>query len=262
VASTRERAFAVAAVRALGARGEALCSRRSPLLRRFAVELLREPGRLAAEAASLARPVPAGIAEIDASWYAPPPPSRRPDAAAWLERRAYGHLVESAPPSANSEALDRIEQRSAGQVTELLLALGRRRVATAFLGAPRGALAQLCARLGEPAASQLLDEVRTLASQVSRDEVLAAQRALFGPGADALEDARALFLRVGSAWLAPVLLVGGGDRLRRFAQRLPRPLGQALLGDAATAQPAGEAESAAVLGAAGAWLASLRLRAV
>jgi hypothetical protein len=33
---------------------------------------------------------------------------------------------------------------------------------------------------------------------------------------------------VGAGWLAPALAVSGGDRLQRVAQRLPRPLGEAL----------------------------------
>jgi hypothetical protein len=259
--STSDRAFAVAAVRALGARAEGACARRSPALRRLAVELARDPARLTAEAVALARPVPVGIGEVHASWFTPPPPSRRADAALYLQRRGYGHLVETAVDSDPADPADKLEQRSAMQVPELLRALGRRRVATAFSGAPRGALAQLCARLGEPAAGELLAEVRALASQVSPEEVVAAQRALSHPGVDALEDARDLFLRVGMDWLAPALRARGGDRLQRFAQRLPLPLGRALVAAAARA-PAPDGEGGAALAAAAAALATLRPRAL
>jgi hypothetical protein len=256
---TRDRAFAVAAVRALGPHAEGYCARRSPDVRRFAAELARDPTRLRAEAAALDRAVPAGIAEVHPSWYAAPPAAARPEAAAWLERRAYGHLVETAVADPQ-EPLGKLELRATSQVAQLLVALGRRRVAAAFSGAPRGALAQLCARLGEPYAGQLLAEVRALASQVGPDEVMAAQRALADGAMDALEDARALFLRVGIAWLGPALMTRGGDRLRRFAQRLPQGLGRALLHG--TSQPSSEAELAAVLAAATAALASLRSRTV
>jgi hypothetical protein len=145
-------------------------------------------------------------------------------------------------------------------------------VATAFWGAPRGGLAQLCARLGEPAAGELVAEVHKLSSSgpLPNDEVKAAQRALFRLGLDgrnsegrALEaraageaDAgRTLFLRIGCGWLAPAAAFGGGDRLQRLAQQLPRDVGQLLLDEAST--PASEAERQAVL-----LLASARPRAL
>jgi hypothetical protein len=264
---TRDRAFAVAAVRALGARAELLCGRRSAALRRYAALLVREPALLDSEAARLDGAVPAGLREVHPSWYAEPPASSRPEAQAWLERRAYGHLVEMSVGGSSGlgTLVDRLEQGDPNTLTELLYALGRRRVATAFSGAPRAALAQLCARLGEPAASELLSQVRQVASQVSSDEVKAAQRALFHVGqphetAAGTDAARLLFLRAGASWIGPALLARGGDRLRRVAQRLPRELGEALLAGAAS--PATEAESAAAVSVAAVMLASARPRSI
>ena len=114
---------------------------------------------------------------------------------------------------------------------KLIAALGRRRVALAFVGAPRAGLAQLCARLGEPHASQLVADVRALKSTPpTSDEIKGAQRALFRSG-DAIEAGSNLFFRVGASWLAPAL-AREGDELSRVAYRLPRPLGQTLLDEA------------------------------
>jgi hypothetical protein len=263
--STRERAFAVAAVRALGARAERLCGRRSPALRRLATELAADPHRLREEAKALGRAAPRNLRRVHPSWFELPPATGNPEAATWLARRAFAHLVEmSDDDQAAVRPLDKLEQMSSDALAKLLITLGRRRVATAFSGAPRAALAQLCARLGEPAASELLAEVRAIASSVSADEVKAAQRALFRRGVDvgaqAKETARALFARAGSSWIGPALASRGGDRLLRVAQRLPRDLGAALSDDAAL--PASETESAAALNAIAAALASPRRRSL
>jgi hypothetical protein len=223
--ATGERAYAVAAVRALGARAENLCARRSPALKRYAQLIAKEPALLEAEAASLDAPVPAGLSEVHPSWFEAPPTSTTA-ARAWLERRAYGHLVEMRSDKAAAGMLDKLPRRDSATLEGLLLSLGRRRVAIAFSGAPRAALARLCARLGEPAASELLVEVRGLRAQLSPDEVREAQRALFGFGGDG--DPAGLFERAGCGLLGPALRARGGDLLRRVAQRLPRPLGQAL----------------------------------
>jgi hypothetical protein len=226
--STRDRAFAVAAVRALGARAEAVCARRSPELRRFAAVLAKDRTRLENEATRLGFAIPDGIGDVHPSWYQTPGVSRQPAAAAWLSRRAFGHLVDmSRHEDDTANPADQLERRSGGELALLLLALGRRRVAVAFSGAPRGALAQLCARLGEPAGSQLVDEVRRIAQLVLPADVTAAQQALHLP--DDNHPELDLFSQVGVAWLAPALAATGGDRLRRLAQRLPRPLGEALL---------------------------------
>jgi hypothetical protein len=224
--STAERAFAVAAVRALGARAETVCARRSPALKRYAQLLARESALLEAEAASLDAPIPTGLSEIHPSWYIAPPQSSVAAARAWVERLAYGHLVEMRSDRAAAGVLDKLPRRDSATLEGLLLALGRRRVAIAFSGAPRAALARLCARLGEPAASELLVEVRGLRAQLSPDEVREAQRALFGFGGDG--DPAGLFERAGCGLLGPALRARGGDLLRRVAQRLPRAIGEAL----------------------------------
>jgi hypothetical protein len=234
--STRERAFAVAAVRALGARAEAVCARRSPELRRFAAGLAKDAARLASEGARLGKAIPDGIEAVHPSWYERPLVSRKPPASGWLSRRTFGHLVDME----HAEA-DPFNERSSDELARMIVALGRRRVAIAFSGAPRGALAQLCARLGEPAGSQLVDEVRHIAQLVLPADVTAAQQALHHS-----EDSRHdLFTQAGVAWLAPALAASGGDRLQRIAQRLPRVLGELLL-EAAVGQPNSKTDNDAV----------------
>src|SRR5206468_3149110 len=92
-------------------------------------------------------------------WFDPPPASSRPDARAWLQRNAYAHLV---PMIAGARDLaGRLEELDAAVLEALLERLGRRRVAIAFSGATHGQLAQLCARLGEPAAGDRSPTPRT-----------------------------------------------------------------------------------------------------
>jgi len=230
----------VAAVRALGPRAEAVCARRSPELRAFAAQLARDPARQANESTRLGYAVPDGIDDVHPSWYLPPPRSNQPRAAAWLERRAYGHLVDMTRPEPDpSDPADHLERKSGPELAFLVVALGRRRVAVAFSGAPRGALAQLCARLGEPAGTELVNEVRHIAQLVLPADVTAAQHALHGMNLDDGRHAHGLFTQVGVGWLAPALLASGGDRLQRMAQRLARPLGEALLAAAAGPVDAG-----------------------
>gem|GEM_PF-5746114 len=280
VLSTSERAFAVAAVRALGQRAEALCGRRSSALRRQAALLCRDPQLLRDEARALDRPQPLGLAEIHRSWYTLPPPvdANLPAAElakrrAYLSRRLLGHLVDmsTGPDALRGQIFDRLEREDPIRLAELVSHMGQRRVAVAFSGAPRAALAQLCARLGEPAASELLVRVRAATTQIGSEEVKSAQRAMFQLGApsvapgspmdvvgpDETNPARALFLRAGAGWLGPALVAGGGssgDRLRRIAQRLPREIGEILVVGARRA--ATEAECAAAIAAAAVALAS------
>ena len=244
--STRERAFALAAARALGAAAPEFCRRRGEQVADEAARLGDAAAQARAQAA-LGRATPAGLEQIDRSWYVPPPRVARPEAATHLCRAAFAQLVSMAEPGGGAGSLSR---RTPEQIERALVALGRRRVALAFVGAPRAGLAQLCARLGEPAASQLVAEVRAWkAAAPPHDEIKAAQRALFRSGDDVaaapgLEPARALFFRVGAAWLAPAL-ARDGDELDRVAQRLPRLLGEALLAEASA--PASDAERAAAL---------------
>jgi hypothetical protein len=144
-----------------------------------------------------------------------------------------------------------LSARAPEEIERVLCALGRRRVALAFVGAPRAGLAQLCARLGEPHATQLVDEVRALKASAPQPEATkAAQRALFHSG-ETIAAGRALFFRVGAAWLAPAL-ARDGDELMRAAQRLPRALGQLLLDEADAASSDGERTAALSLLANGA----------
>ena len=240
----RDQAYAVCAVRALGARAEALCARRSPALRRFAALLSADAALLRATAEALDRATPSGLDAVHPSWHEPPPPSVKPEAQAWLERRAWGHLVDLTPPSRG----ERMEALPPDRLIALVEALGRRRVAVAFSGAPRQQLARLCARLGEPSASALLKEVKAAAKAVRHEEARAAQAAVFQhvpSGLDESDAAAGLFARVGCGWLGPALSARGGDRLRRLAQRLPRPLGELLLDGGRL--PASDAQNAAAL---------------
>jgi hypothetical protein len=275
--STRARGFALAAARALGAAAAPFCSEHGraahgdgQALGRVAAGLM-DAAAQARAATALGRVEPAGLERIDRSWYVPPAPSTLPAAAAHLGRTAYAHLVPMLDDDGDSPAVAvtvtgarSLSRHSAEDLERALVALGRRRVALAFVGAPRAGLAQLCARLGEPAASALVAEVadvralKTAASDelklAAQDEIKSAQRALFGGGGEGddgelggeggRDRAQALFFRVGAAWLAPAL-ARDGDELRRTAQRLPRALGQTLL-DAAAA-PSSDAERAAVL---------------
>lgn len=223
----RGRAFALAAVRALGDRAENFLRPRSPALADFAATL-RDPAVLAAESSRLTASRPEGIEQIEASWYTPAPLSRSPAAQLYLDRLHYGHLVAMGAHS----PLDEVDTK---RLVRLLERLGQRRVAMAFRSAEPSALAQLCARVGEPGASALLREVKELGA-IPANEVKAAQRALFRQVLDDLEaaklDARGLFLRAGAGWLAPALRTLGADEVARVAQRLPRPYGDVLLSSA------------------------------
>ncbi len=247
--STRQRAFALAAARALGRDAAKFCAQQTmapgdELARNAAALGGTAPQRREAEA--LGRPQPSGLDRVDRSWYVAPPPAPRDDAAAHLRRAAYGHLV-----SMDDAGAGVLSSRTPGEIERVLLALGRRRVALAFVSAPRAGLAQLCARLGEPHASQLVEEVRALQQAAPAPaQVKAAQRALFGSG-DGIDAGRGLFFRVGAAWLAPAL-ARDGDELMRAAQRLPRALGQLLLDEADAVSSDGERAAALSLLANGA----------
>lgn len=227
----------LAAARALGRDAARFCAARAPALERPAAAL-DDPAALARESAALARPEPLGLERVDRSWYAPPPRSRRGDGATHLQRAAYAHLV-----SMDGDDAAALSRRAPEEITRALAMLGRRRLALAFAGAPRAGLAQLCARLGEPAAGELVAEVRALKSAAPPEAIKAAQRALFRSGDD-LDGGGELFLRLGAAWLAPAL-APGGDELSRVAQRLPRSVGQLLLDEADA--PLSEPERAAAL---------------
>ncbi|MGZ3406347.1 MAG: hypothetical protein ACXVAN_07870 [Polyangia bacterium] len=83
--STRQRAFALAAARALGRDAARFCAQQTmappdELSRNAAALGGTAPQRREAEA--LGRPQPSALDRVDRSWYQPPPPSARDDAAA------------------------------------------------------------------------------------------------------------------------------------------------------------------------------------
>lgn len=236
----------VAAVRALG-RGaeEFLVAFGSAAMARDARVLAGDAAARAREVARLDATPPEGIERVHPSWWRRPPMSTAPAARALLERAATGHLVAMALPAPGAGQLEAgqlatLDQLPAEPLEELLVALGRRRVAEAFSSAPPGALAQLCARLGEPGASELLAESRAVSGmRPSHDEVRAAQRSLFKLAVE-LPEPSSLFALAGARWLGPSLAARGGDLLRRVAQRLPVEIGRSLLEQARVPSSEGE----------------------
>ncbi len=242
----------LAAVRALGRNAEPFLASRgaSPAVEQRAMSLAAAARLLATDGAAREREIarldaspPDGIERVHASWWRRPPPSVRPAARAFLERAATAHLVAMPPPDeAEPLSLANLDRVGAEPLEELVVTLGRRRVAQAFSTAPAGSLAQLCARLGEPAAGRLLAEARTI--RPSHDEVRAAQRSLFKLAVD-VPDPPSLLLVAGARWLGPSLAALGGDHLRRVAQRLAEPTGRTLLAQSSAPATAAEHEACA-----------------
>jgi hypothetical protein len=270
----RERGYAVAAVRLLGPQAEARCAQRSAALKRQARALLADAERLRGEAHALDRLWPSDAdeaARVDPSWCEAPPPVAAPAIAAWLNRRAYGHLAAARPLIADASSsarpalpvsIERFERLSGSELSALIVGLGRRRVAMAFSGASRAAVAQLCARIGEPHASALVAELRALARKLAPEEVRVAQRAIAPLALDEPAEGgpEVLFFVAGAAWLAPALDRRSPERLARLAERLPRALGERLLESAH--QPSTERACRAALDGAGVVLESLAARAL
>ncbi len=254
--SMTERGRTLAALRLLGP--IAAAARLRSAAARHHLERLCDPAARAREEAALGLTIPQGLGRIDPSWYTTPPATSSAAARRYLERIAYARLVamESRTPAPapeqrgalarSQQAFDRLLAGPTERLLDGLLSLGLRRVAIAFTGAPRSALAQLLARVGEPEATKLAAEVRAIPPGVSAEEVKNAQRALFrsGPEPQVGESAMLFFRRVGCGWIAP-LTEAHGDRARRLAQRLPRSLGEIILRE--HAQPITEAERATLL---------------
>ncbi len=232
--SLRERAFCVAAERALGKRAETRCARFGPDATKFLEALRRD--RTLGEAAALDAPE-TPPAEVHATWYETSPPSGRAPVERYLQRLFYGQLLpQAAPRPVNAQRP--LEAIDAERLGKLLKDLGRRRLAIAFRAAPAAQLGQLCARLGEPVASQLLAEVNTL-STITTEEVRTAQRGLLRLPKERLRSGEELLLEAGCSWLGPAIAGRGDDELTRLALRLPRGLGRRLLdASTATASPA------------------------
>ncbi len=259
--SMTERGRTLAALRLLGPIAAA-ARLRSPAAR-VHLERLCDPAERAREQAALGSTIPSALALVDPSWYTPPPTTSSAAARRYLERIAYGRLVTMDPRASDpaqrgagartQQSFERLLAGPMEALLEALLALGFRRVAVAFTGAPRSALAQLLARIGEPQATRLAAEVRGIPPGVSAEEVKSAQRALFrtGPEPHAGESAAMFFRRVGCGWIAP-LTDSDGDRVRRLAQRLPRALGEVILRE--RTQPMVESERAALFRVCAAWV--------
>ena len=232
--STYERAFVLAAVRALGLVAEpflvAATKANAQAMAHAARALAGDAVARARELQRLDAAPPEGIERVHPTWWARPPLGGDAAARAWLDRAATAHLVAMVSSSTGNDTspLAALAELPAEPLAELLAALGRRRIAEAFSGAPPGSLAQLCARLGEPAASMLLAEAR--AARPSHEAVRAAQRSLFKLAVDVL-DGPSLLAHAGARWLAPSLQARGGDLLRRVAQRLPERAGRILLAE-------------------------------
>lgn len=226
--SLRERAFCVAALRALGKRAETRCAKLGADAARFLDELRQDPTMGAATALDAPeQPAP----DVHPTWYETPPPSGRAAVERYLQRLSYGHLL---PPSTRRPASEKrpLDAIGAERLAVLLRSLGRRRLALAFRAAPPSELGQLCARLGEPLAGELIAEVQAL-STITADEVRTAQRGLLRLPKERMRSGEELLLEAGCSWLGPALHGRGDDELRRLAHRLPRGLGRRLL-DAAT----------------------------
>lgn len=230
--SLRERAFCVAAERALGKRADARCTRLGPDAARF-LEALRADRELGSIETLDAPEVPS--ADVHPTWYETPPPSGRPHVERYLQRMFYGQLLPVAAPRPSGQPSSQpsgerppLDTFGAEKLARLLTDLGRRRLAIAFCAAGPTELGQLCARLREPLASELIAEVRSLAS-VTVEEVRAAQRGLLRLPKERMRSGEELLLEAGCSWLGPALHGRGNDELQRLALRLPRGLGRRLL---------------------------------
>ena len=222
---TKKRAFAFAAVRVFGARANAWCASIDHGLRRDLAEFsgeLSRPDRLAHEGETLTASRPAGLELIHPSWYTLPIKVEDAGVARELDRLHFGHLV------AMDVREDAIFDSSRESVTNVLERLGRRRVATAFSTSKREVVAQLCVRLGEPSASELLRELGLVStSPPTHAQVRASQRSMSLVDVD--RDPKSLLLLAGAAWIAPSLRARGGELLERTAQRLPFSIGALML---------------------------------
>lgn len=232
--SSFERGFVVAAVRALGAKAPVWLDRRYQTMGQAALRLIEDRALLDEEQRRIGAWPSEGLDRAHPSWWPRLPSSSRLAARLFLERCLAARLVPLPPPAPwhRSRALLSLDALASERLAELIVALGRRRIAVAFSEASPQALEELCRRLGEPAAAQLVVEVRRL--RPLREEVMAAQHALFKFAVEA-RHGHSFFRLAGCRWLAPALASQGGDLLRRVAQRLPLSLGQMLLGESGAA---------------------------
>lgn len=232
VPTAYERGLAVAAATlARGCPGApGLARRRSAELGRWVDELLSDGHLLASErrACELRREALAGT--VHPTRLDPPTTSSSPPAQRYLERRALASLWPR-PAGVFEGPIAALDAPSLTEVERLLLELGRRRLVTAFSGAPRAHLARLCAELGEPEASRIIALSRALSP--SPGEIRRAQRAVarlsIEAGAGLSGQGRSLLLEAAASWVGPVLAGLHPDAPRWLAQRLAAPEGGLLL---------------------------------
>jgi hypothetical protein len=245
--TTEERAVAVAAVLACGARAieviarvgdPAVATRCAALARELlALDQAARAAELARLAAELGAPAPAHLRLVHPSWIeaslkGEPEHVRAIVAGAttpapapvvtYLRRRAFAHLVDmpDAPPLGASSA----------QLERAIVALGRRRLALALRAAPQAAQAAVAARLGPAEGPALVAELAAAAA-ADRAGVAEAVRSMHDLVAGT---AAHLLVRAGARVLAPAL-AAAGDLPRQLAQRLPLHLGRVLLDEVARA---------------------------
>jgi hypothetical protein len=182
-----------------------------------------------------------------------PPPARPPvPVLAWLRRRAWGGLCampEGEPLTGLPADLEDLPLCASGVLEERLAELGLARAAVALSGAPRSALAALCARLTPAHAAALVAAVGATQADAAAGRVALADLADLAGTVPGGADGRALLALLGARVLGATV-AGRGDLPRQIAQRLPLPLGRALLAAAGEALPAARAEPLA--GTAGA----------
>lgn len=188
---------------------------------------------LAAIAARLRAPRPAGLDDVHPEWLAPAPlrASSIPAVRTWLDRAVAGALV--AMPAGEIGRITSPVDLARARPDWIALRLervGLRQLAHATAGAERVELAALAARLGlrGPGYVEAIAKVRELG---------AAAAARFGPRRAAqarcegvaLSRDRLAFLAIGARAIAPHVASAGGDLPRQIAQRLPRAPGRRAL---------------------------------
>ena len=176
----------------------------------------------------LARLGPLGRAALAAIGDAAPP-------AATLRRTLeQGVVADLAPmpvgpaPVGRAPRPDELALTSGAVLERALETLGLRTIAPVFRAAPAGAAEALAAKLG--AAAPAFRAAVAAAAPAGRDALARLAPLLAQPGPD-------LLARVGITAAAPGLAAAGDAIAAAVAQRLPRPLGRALLDAARAASP-------------------------
>ncbi len=189
---------------------------------------------LAAIAARLRAPRPAGLDDVHPEWVMPPPAeSSLPAARVWIERARYGALVPM--PEGEMGRITSPVDLARARPDWLALRLervGLRQLAHATSGAERVELAALAARLGlrGKAYVEAIARVRELGTDA--DARFGPRRAAQSRCSDvALSRDRLAFLAIGARAVAPHVADAGGDLPWQIAQRLPRAPGERALAE-------------------------------